>query len=43
MAVLEILSFQVFVARQFARVGHSVNIERGVKENHVVVTALHNC
>jgi hypothetical protein len=36
-------TLQVLVPRQFARVCHSVNIESDVKENHVAVTALHNC
>ena len=43
MAVFGILSLQVLVPRLFARVCHSLNMERGVKENHVAVTALHNC
>jgi len=43
MAVMEVLSLQVFVPRQFARVGHSVNMGCGVKENHVAVIDLHNC
>ena len=43
MAVFGILSLPVLVPRQFARVRHSLNMERGVKENHVAVTALHNC
>ena len=38
-----ILSLQVLVQRQFARVCHSINMEWGVKENHVAVIALHNC
>jgi len=42
MAVLEVQSLQVFVQRQFARVGQSVNMECGVKENQVVVIAFHN-
>jgi hypothetical protein len=42
MAVFELLSFQVPVPKQFARVCHSVNMEWGVKENHVAVIALHN-
>jgi len=41
MAVFELLSLRVLVPRQFARVSHSVNIECGVKENHVAVIALH--
>jgi len=36
MAVFGLLSLQIFVPRQFARVCHSVNMEWGVKENHVV-------
>jgi len=43
MAVFGLLSLQVLVPRQFARVCHSINIEWGVKENHVAVIALHNC
>ena len=43
MAVFGLLSLQVFVARKFVRVCHSVNMESGVKENHVAVIALHNC
>jgi hypothetical protein len=43
MAVGGLLSFQVLGPRQFARVCHSVNMEWGVKENHVAVIALHNC
>jgi len=38
-----ILSLQELVQRQFAQVCHSVNMEWGVKENHVAVIALHNC
>jgi len=36
MAVFGLLSLQVLVLRQFARVCHSINMERGV-------IALHNC
>jgi hypothetical protein len=43
MAVLGLLSLQVLVPRQFARVCHGVNMEWGVKENRVDVTVLHNC
>jgi len=43
MAVFGLLSLQVLVPRQFARVCHHVNMEWGVKENHVAVIALHNC
>jgi len=43
MAVFGLLSLQVLVPRQFARVYHSVNVEWGVKENHVAVIALQNC
>ena len=43
MAVFGLLSLQVLVPRQFARVCHSVNMQWGVKENHVAVIALHNC
>jgi hypothetical protein len=41
MAAFGLLSLQVLVPRQFA-VCHSVNMEWGVKENHVAVIALHN-
>jgi len=40
MAVLRLLSLQVLVPRQFALICHSVNMEWGVKENHVAVIAL---
>ena len=43
MAVGGLLSLQVLVPRRFACICHSVNMEWGVKENHVAVTALHNC
>jgi len=43
MAVFALLYLQVFLPRQFARVCHSVNMDWGVKENHVAVIALHNC
>jgi len=43
MAVFELLFNQVLVPMQFARVCHSVNMQWGVKENHVAVTALHDC
>ena len=43
MAIFELLSLQVLVPRQFAHICHSVNIEWGLKGNHVVVVALHNC
>jgi len=43
MAVFGLLSLQILVPRQFAQVCHSVNMEWGVKENHVAVIALHNC
>jgi len=42
-AVFGLLSLQVLVLRQFVRVCHIVNMEWGVKENHVAVIALHNC
>jgi len=42
MAVMEVLSLQKFVPRQFSRVGHSVNMECGVKVIHVNVIAHHN-
>ena len=38
-----LLSLQVLGPKQFARICHSVNMEWGVKENHVAVIALHNC
>jgi len=43
MAVIGLLSLHVLVPRQFARVCHSVNMEWGVKENHVAVNAFHSC
>jgi len=43
MAIFGVLSLQVLVPRQFARVCHSVNMKWGVKENHVAVIALHKC
>ena len=43
MAAFGLLSLQVLVPRQFALICHSINIEWGVKENHVAVIALHNC
>jgi len=43
MVVMEVLSLQVFVPRQFARVGHSVNMVCVVKENHVDLIPLNNC
>jgi len=42
MAVFELLSLQVLVPRQFALVCH-INMEWGVTENQVAVTAPHNC
>ena len=42
MAVFGLLSLQVLAPRQFALVCHSVNMEWGVKANHVAVIALHN-
>ena len=42
MAVFGLLSLHVLVPRQFARLCHSVNMEWGLKENHVAVIALHN-
>jgi len=42
MAVSGLLSRHVLVPRQFACICHSVNMEWGVKENHVAVIALHN-
>jgi len=43
MAVFVLLSLTVLVPRQFALVCDSVSVEWGVKENHVVMIALHNC
>jgi hypothetical protein len=43
MAVFGLLSLQVLVPRRVARVCHSVDMEWGVKENHVAVIALHKC
>jgi 4-hydroxy-3-methylbut-2-en-1-yl diphosphate synthase IspG/GcpE len=43
MAVFGLLSLQVLVPRQFALVCHRINMEWGVKQNHVDVTALPNC
>jgi len=43
MAIFGLLSLQVLVPGQFGRVCHSINMEWGVKENHVAVIALHNC
>jgi len=43
MAVFGLLSLQVLVPRQFVRFCYSVNMQWGVKENHVAVIALHNC
>ena len=42
-AVFGLLSLQVLVPRQFPRVCHSVNMECGVRGNHVAVVTLHNC
>ena len=43
MVVFELLYLQVLVPRQLALVCHSVDMEWGVKYNHVAVIALHNC
>ena len=43
MAIFGLLYLQVLVPRQFAHVCHSVNMEWGVKENHVAVIVLHRC
>jgi len=43
MVVFGVLSLQVLVPRQFARICHSVNMKWGVEENHAAVIALHNC
>jgi len=40
MAVFGLLSLQVLVLRQFALVCHSLNMEWGVKENHVAVSTI---
>jgi len=42
MAVFELLSLQVLVPRQFARICHNINMEWGARDNHVAVIALHN-
>jgi hypothetical protein len=41
MAVFGLLSLQVLVPRQFAHICHNINMEWGVKENHVAVISLH--
>jgi len=43
MAICILLSLQVLVPRQFARVCRIVNMDECVKENCVAVIALHNC
>ena len=43
MALFGLMFLQVFVPRLFARVCHSVNMECGVKENHLAAIALQNC
>jgi hypothetical protein len=43
MAVFGLLSLQVLVRRQFALLCHSLNMEWGVKKNHMAVIALHSC
>jgi len=43
MAVFGLVSLQVLVPRHFAQVCNSVNMQWGVKENHVTVIALLNC
>ena len=43
MAVFGLLSFQVLVPRQFALICHSVNMEWGVRYNHVAAIALSDC
>ena len=42
MTVFELLSLHVLVPRQFAVVCQSINMEWGVRENHVDEIALHN-
>jgi len=43
MGVFGLLSLQVLVPRQFALVCYSVNMEWGVKQNHVAVIVFPNC
>jgi len=43
MALFGLLSLQVLVSRQFARVCHSVNKEWGVKENHAANVKAVSC
>jgi len=43
MAICILLSLQVLVPKQFARICCSINMDEGVKENHVAVIALHYC
>jgi len=43
MAVCILLYMEVLVPRQFACVCHRINMNVGVKENHVAVIALYNC
>ena len=43
MAVFGLLSLEVRVPRQFARVCHSLNMLWGDKEYNITVIALHNC
>jgi len=40
LVIFGLLSLQVLVPRQFALICHSINMEWGVKENHVAVIAL---
>jgi len=43
MAIFVLLSLEVLVPRQFARVCRNVKVEWSVKEDSVAVIALHNC
>ena len=43
LVIFGLLTLQVLVPRQFAHVSRSVNMEWGLKENHVAVIALHKC
>jgi hypothetical protein len=43
MADFVTLSLQELVLTQFAHICHNINMEWGVKENHVAVISLHNC
>jgi len=43
MTVFGLLPLQVLVPRKFTAVCHIVNMDWGVKENHVAVIGLRNC